>query len=82
MAELAAVTASNIRAERARLGWRQRDLAEHTGWSTDTISDIESGQRRIGIEDLPKLCRALGVTLDRLLLGADEEDLRVMGLLR
>jgi transcriptional regulator with XRE-family HTH domain len=80
MPDLGAVVANNVRAERARLGWRQRELAERTGWSTDVVSDIETGKRRIGMEDVPVLCRALGVPLARLLVGADTDDLRVMGL--
>jgi len=80
MPDLGAVVANNVRAERARLGWRQRELAERTGWSTDVVSDIETGKRRIGMEDIPVLCRALGVPLARLLVGADTDDLQVMGL--
>jgi transcriptional regulator with XRE-family HTH domain len=77
---LSHVFSANVRAERARRGWRQRDLAERTGWSTDTISDIEGGRRRVGIDDLPILCAAFGVTFARLLDGADDEDLRTIGL--
>lgn len=43
------------------------------------VSDTESGQRRIGIADMPKLCRALGVPLADLLRGADRDDLRALG---
>lgn len=80
MASIAAVFAANVRAERARRGWRQRELAERTGWSIDTISDIEGGRRRVGIEDVPRLCRAFDVTIVRLLDGAPDEDMRAMGL--
>ena len=78
MPDLGAVVARNIRAERARQGWRQRDLAERLEWSIGMVSDTESGQRRVGIADMPKLCRALGVPLSDLLRGADEEDLRAL----
>jgi transcriptional regulator with XRE-family HTH domain len=78
MPDLGAVVARNIRAERARQGWRQRDLAERLEWSIGMVSDTESGQRRVGIADMPKLCRALGVPLSTLLVGADEEDLRAL----
>jgi transcriptional regulator with XRE-family HTH domain len=79
MPNLGAVVARNIRAERARQGWRQRDLAERLEWSIGMVSDTESGQRRIGIADMPKLCRALGVPLADLLRGADRDDLRALG---
>jgi len=80
MPDLGAVVARNIRAERARQGWRQRDLAERLEWSIGMVSDTESGQRRIGIADMPKLCRALNVPLSTLLVGADEDDLRSLAL--
>jgi ribosome-binding protein aMBF1 (putative translation factor) len=78
MPDLGAVVARNVRAERARHGWRQRELAEAMGWSIGMVSDTESGQRRIGIEDMPKLCRALGVPLIELLKGATPEDLAAL----
>jgi transcriptional regulator with XRE-family HTH domain len=77
---LAAVVARNVRAERARHGWRQKDLAERMSWSVGMVSDTESGQRRIGIEDIPVLCRALEVSLLTLLSGADESDMEVLKL--
>ncbi len=80
MPDLAAVVARNIRAERHRHGWRQRDLADRMGWSVGMVSDTESGQRRIGVEDLPVLCRALGIPLSQLLYGADAEDLAAVDL--
>ena len=79
MPDLGAVVARNIRAERARQGWRQRDLAERLEWSIGMVSDTESGQRRIGVADMPRLCRALGVPLSDLLRGAEAEDLRALG---
>ena len=49
-------------------------------WSVGMVSDTESGQRRIGIEDVPVLCRALEVSLLTLLAGADDEDMGVLQL--
>jgi transcriptional regulator with XRE-family HTH domain len=80
MPDLNAVVARNVRAERARHGWRQRELAERCGWSVDTVSNLETGQRRVGVADLPVLCRAFGVTIERLLVGADADDLQALGL--
>jgi ribosome-binding protein aMBF1 (putative translation factor) len=80
MPDLADIVARNVRAERARLGWRQKDLAERIGWSIGMVSDTESGKRRIGVSDMPKLCRALGVPLRELLKGASPEDLGALGL--
>ena len=80
MAELTTVVAGNVRAERARLGLRQTDLAKRLEWSIGMVSDTESGKRRVGLADMPKLCRAFGVPLVDLLRGADPEDLAALGL--
>jgi transcriptional regulator with XRE-family HTH domain len=80
MADLAAIVARNVRAERARLAWRQVDLADRIGWSIGMVSETEAGKRRIGVSDLPLLCRALGVPLVVLFQGADAEDLSALGL--
>jgi ribosome-binding protein aMBF1 (putative translation factor) len=78
MPDLADIVARNVRAERARIGWRQKDLAERIGWSIGMVSDTESGKRRIGVSDLPLLCRALGVPLSELLKGANPDDLTAL----
>jgi ribosome-binding protein aMBF1 (putative translation factor) len=75
------VVAANVRAERARRRWRQADLAERLGWSLTKVADVESGRRRITADQLVELCRALDVTLLRLLDGADLDDLNTLGLL-
>jgi transcriptional regulator with XRE-family HTH domain len=75
MPDLAAIVARNVRAERARRSWRQVDLAEKLGWSIGMVSETENGKRRIGIADMPNLCRALDVPLTDLLQGAEREDL-------
>ena len=80
MPDLASVVARNVRAERSRQRWRQQDLADRLGWSQTTVSAVESGQRQIGVGDLPELCRALEVPLRVLLMGADPEDLAALGL--
>ena len=80
VADLNTIVARNVRAERARKGWRQRDLAERMGWSVGMISDTESGQRRIGVSDLPLFCSAFGVPLADLLRGAEPKDLTPLGL--
>jgi transcriptional regulator with XRE-family HTH domain len=80
MPDLGVVIASNVRAERARNGWRQKDLADRIGWSIGMVSQTESGQRRIGVSDLPLLCRGLGIPLRDLIRGADPEDLSSLDL--
>jgi transcriptional regulator with XRE-family HTH domain len=80
MPDLTAVVARNVRAERARHGWRQVDLAEKLEWSMGMISDTEAGKRRVCMADMPNLCRAFEVTLMDLLKGADPDDLAALGL--
>jgi transcriptional regulator with XRE-family HTH domain len=80
MPDLAVIVASNVRAERARRGWRQKDLAERMEWSIGMVSDTESGKRRIGIADMPRLCRGLEVSLRELLRGASPQDLAALDL--
>lgn len=80
MPDLRAVVANAIRAERSRRGWRQADLAERCGWSVDTVSAIERGVRTVAVEDLPVLCKALDVTLIKLMDGAASSDLKSLGL--
>ena len=77
---MAAIVAQNVRAERARKSWRQVDLADRMGWSIGMVSETENGKRRIGVADMPLLCRALGVPLADLFQGADREDLDALRL--
>jgi transcriptional regulator with XRE-family HTH domain len=77
---LQAVLASNVRAERARRGWRQADLAAALGWSPTTVADIEGGRRRLDVDQLTDLCRAFGIPLGRLLQDGDPDALQVLGL--
>lgn len=79
--DLGAVVANNVRAERVRRGWRQEDLAARLGWSRAGVGHLESGRRRPAVTDLPPLCRALGLTLDALLVGAQQEDLDALRIL-
>jgi transcriptional regulator with XRE-family HTH domain len=74
------VLARAVRAERGRRGWRQVDLAERCAWSMDTVSAIERGVRRVDLDDALRLCQAFGIPLVKLLDGADDQDLRTLGL--
>jgi transcriptional regulator with XRE-family HTH domain len=76
---LSEVIADNARGIRATRRLRQVDVAARAGLSRTVLSVIESGARRITVEDCDALCLGLGVTLVRLLDGADPEALRRMG---
>lgn len=72
--------ARNMRAERARRRWTQQELADRLGWSQAKVSAVEVGQRTITLDALIELCRVFEVPLAKLLEGADQADLHVLGL--
>jgi transcriptional regulator with XRE-family HTH domain len=80
MAGLGAIVARNVRAERARRGWKQSELGAHLGWAVSTVSAVETGQRRLAVDDLPALCRVFDIPLAKLLDGAATEDLAALNL--
>ena len=73
------VIARGIRAERARIGMSQEALGRHLGLSRVTISEIETARRRVWADELPAICKALGVQLEAILSGATDEDRRALG---
>jgi DNA-binding Xre family transcriptional regulator len=72
---LHAVVARNLRAIRAANRMRQADVADATAGrlTRDQIAAIETGTRKVDLDDLPALCQALGVGLAELLAGTDQE---------
>jgi transcriptional regulator with XRE-family HTH domain len=76
---LALTLARSIRAERARAGLSQAQLAHRLGWSQQVQASIETGGRRLYAHELPDICRALGVPLATLLIGALPDDLEALG---
>lgn len=75
---LADVLRQAVRAERARDGLSQAQLAAALGWSRQAVSALETGTRRLAADELPDLCRALRVTLPDLLVRATAEDRAVL----
>lgn len=65
---------SRIRALRIARGWSLDVLAERTFLSPSNLSRIETGQRRIAVDQLLQIARALGTTLDQLVESANDED--------
>ena len=55
-----------IRELRRERGWRQIDLAQHSGVHEVHISDLERGSREVGLKTLFALSQALNVKLDEL----------------
>jgi len=50
---------TRIRELRKARGWRQIDLAEHAGVGKNHISELERGQREIGLRTLEAIAHAL-----------------------
>ena len=49
-------------------GWTQADMAKQSGFLPAAISHFETGERTPSLHNLIKLCNALGVTLDELVV--------------
>lgn len=65
--------AANIRAERARRGWSQDQLAEHAGFgSSKVVSRIETCEAEPGVTKVVHIARALEVPIERLFEGTVE----------
>jgi transcriptional regulator with XRE-family HTH domain len=60
-----------IRTLRKAKGWRQIDLAQHSGVHEVHISDLERGTREVGLKTLFALAQALDVKLASLFKGLD-----------
>lgn len=74
---LHAVLASAIRERRTSLGWSQQDLVNRltdlgTRLTKNALAQIETGHRRVDLNELPALCIALQTNLPDLLLGDNE----------
>ncbi|MFG3257247.1 helix-turn-helix domain-containing protein [Streptomyces sp. NPDC048172] len=62
-----------IRALRVAQGWSLEELAGRANLSQSSLSRIENGQRRLALDQLVTLARALDTTLDQLVeTGADD----------
>jgi transcriptional regulator with XRE-family HTH domain len=72
--ELDGLVRQRIRGLRAARGWSLDDLASRCYLSPSTLSRIETGHRRIALDQLAPIARALGTTLDQLVESADDDD--------
>ena len=72
--DLDRVVRQRIRGLRLARGWTLDTLAARAHLSPSNLSRIETGARRIALDQLVPLAKALGTTLDELIESADEED--------
>ncbi|MET9695328.1 helix-turn-helix transcriptional regulator [Streptomyces sp. NPDC006529] len=72
--ELDSLVRKRIRALRVAQGWSLAELAARAHISQSTLSRIENGGRRLALDQLVTLARALDTTLDQLVeTGADDD---------
>lgn len=69
-----AVVGERIKERRAELGWTQEQLAQKAGISKSFLSELENGKRSVSADNLLDLARALGVSLDYLMTGQENEE--------
>ncbi|MBA3752775.1 MAG: helix-turn-helix domain-containing protein [Nitrospira sp.] len=62
-----------IKKRRSALGWTQDELAAKARISKGFVSDVENNKRNISADTLLDVARVLGLSLDYLMTGEDEE---------
>lgn len=72
--DLDALVRMRIRGLRTALGWSLDDLAARCYLSPSTLSRLETGHRRISLDQLSAIARALGTSLDQLVESVDDDD--------
>ncbi|MGH3417419.1 MAG: helix-turn-helix domain-containing protein, partial [Actinocrinis sp.] len=72
--DLDGLVRARIRGLRTALGWSLDELAARCSLSPSTLSRIETGHRRIGLDQLTSIARALGTSLDQLVESTDDDD--------
>ncbi len=72
--DLDGLVRKRIRGLRAARGWSLDDLAGRCYLSPSTLSRIETGHRRIALDQLVPIAGALGTTLDQLVESVDDDD--------
>jgi transcriptional regulator with XRE-family HTH domain len=63
-----------LRTLRQARGWTIEDLARRSHISASTISRLETGGRRLAVDQLVLLARALDTTVEELLVDEADED--------
>jgi transcriptional regulator with XRE-family HTH domain len=72
--DLDTLVRQRIRGLRLARGWSLDDLAKRCHVSPSNLSRIETGHRRIALDQLAVIARALDTSLDQLIESADDDD--------
>ncbi|MGC5013027.1 helix-turn-helix domain-containing protein [Streptosporangium sp. DT93] len=73
MGDLDGLVRKRIRALRVAQGWSLEELAGRANLSQSSLSRIENGRRRLALDQLVTLARALDTTLDQLVETATDD---------
>ncbi|MTD56448.1 helix-turn-helix domain-containing protein [Amycolatopsis pithecellobii] len=73
-AAIDAIVRLRIRSLRKARGWSLDNLAERAGISPSQLSRLETGHRRIALDQLTALAGALNTSLDQLVESANDAD--------
>ncbi|TAM72575.1 XRE family transcriptional regulator [Mycobacterium sp.] len=76
------VVRRRLRELRVQRGMTLQEVGERAGIDISTLSRLESGKRRLALDHLPRLARALSVSTDELLQASQTPDPRVRGAAR
>jgi transcriptional regulator with XRE-family HTH domain len=72
--DLDSLIRARVRGLRLARGWSLDALAARCHLSPSTLSRIETGHRRIALDQLVPIARALGTTIDQLVESGDDAD--------
>ncbi|WP_199442127.1 helix-turn-helix domain-containing protein [Umezawaea beigongshangensis] len=72
--EIDELVRKRIRGLRVALGWSLDELSARCHLSPSTLSRIETGHRRIGLDQLSSIARALRTTIDQLVESVSDDD--------
>ena len=72
--EIDTLVRSRIRGLRVALGWSLDDLSARCYLSPSTLSRIETGHRRISLDQLSSIAHALGTSIDLLVESVSDAD--------
>jgi transcriptional regulator with XRE-family HTH domain len=72
--DLEALVRQRIRGLRVARGWSLDEMAARCLLSPSTLSRIETGHRRIALDQMAAIARALGTTIDQLVESASDDD--------
>lgn len=69
MSSILRLFGARVRELRAVKGWSQEELAERCGLHRTYVGGIERGERNLSLENIDRVARALGVSIEEFFRG-------------